>query len=153
MRCFSTVEISSKRFTRWRFLKLRILRIHRIFGLKGRNKSAQGIALGFESRPELAGRIPRPRSSCEACYALTGLGFASVADFPGRCPGLICYGPFGAQRIQNAQLQNLRFGRVLRVRLPAFIRARSASEWIFSPSVRSSVKISDQAARSRTTQR
>ena len=32
---------------RLRFLKLRSLRFHRIFGLKGRNKSAQGIALGF----------------------------------------------------------------------------------------------------------
>ena len=43
------------------------------------------------------------------CFALSGLPMGFLISFPGRCPGLICYGPLGAKK-------NARSKRARRVR-------------------------------------
>ncbi len=65
-----------------------------LFALKGRNRIAQGNALGSAEHPEpqaLKGR-DRGRSPARFCTALSGLVtvFRAPSSFPGRCPGLTC---------------------------------------------------------------
>ncbi len=62
------------------------------FGLKGHNKSAQGNALGVE-RPKQ--KSPeRAKQADEIVPPFQGFDLPGPVD-PGRCPGLVCFGPSG----------------------------------------------------------
>jgi hypothetical protein len=61
------------------------------------DKSAQGIALGERAFRERIALKGRNKSRCQCCVAISGLATRGDDRSPGRCPGLICGRPFGAQ--------------------------------------------------------
>ena len=79
-------------------------------------------------------------------FALSGLQtrfLDSILDtrYPGRCPGLICCGPFGATEI--AQHQNLRFGLPWLVTLPPTAQLQSLRVGLVTKGLRKSSRLRD----------
>ena len=75
-----------------------------VFAPKGPQHTSPGHRPGFPCgvtfRQPAAGET-EPKSPATFCFALSGLGcysaaFSKAPLFPGRCPGLICFDPFGA---------------------------------------------------------
>jgi hypothetical protein len=73
----------------------------RLFSPKGWHKSAQGNALGNEDR-SLSQALKGRYNFVVAAEVVTPFQGSSTRfglRFPGRCPGLICCGPFGANSV------------------------------------------------------
>src|ERR1051325_1901090 len=65
---------------------------------RGRNKSAQGNALG---KPSFKVRRPERAQQPTRTFVSPLQGFAVASHHPGRCPGLTCCCTFGAKKKTN----------------------------------------------------
>jgi hypothetical protein len=113
--------IVPKKTPRWRLpgVSLGCFRWLLVQAPKGRNKIAQGNALGFLApiSPALKGRN---KQTPMGCCALSGLGFCWWHFSPGRCPGLSCCAPLGLENDNRSR----------RVTPRRFVAGTGLREWI-----------------------
>ena len=70
---------------------------HCVSPRRGSHKPAQGNALGRYARRAASPERATQSATAAVCCALSGRGGPNDSADPGRCPGLICFGPFGAK--------------------------------------------------------